>query len=196
MRGAHLLYYTNLSNWLLILLSLALLWANARRLLGQPMPAPNGWFSNLRFGLVTGILLTFVAFTFLLAPFLELWYLASPANVLVHNLVPLLSVLDYCLFIDPRETQKPKLYWAMLLPFLYLLFTLLLAQFGAFFQGGKSRFPYYFLDPSQQGWFTLSEGKLGVVYWWLLLALLVLLLGKGLLALRSFIQRRRKPKVG
>lgn len=192
MRGAHLLYYTNLSNWIMILLSVALLGQEVRVLMARPRGHVPDWLFGLRFASVTGILLTFVVFTLLLAPFLDLWYLASPANLLVHNLVPLLSAADFCLFSTKERPAKPRLSWALLLPGGYLLFSLALAQFGAFFEGGKSRYPYYFLDPGQNGWLALGGGRLGVVYWWLLIALLALLLGKGLLALRYLVQRRAK----
>ena len=190
MTGAHYLYYTNQSNIWTMLLALVLLLIELRaRSRGLPVHLPD-WLRVLRFALTVGVLLTWVVFSLLLAPMMAgTGYLRSLSNLLVHNLVPLLAGLDFVLF-DYEDRRKPALLWGLVMPSLYVVFAMVLAQFGAFF-GRGSRFPYFFLDYETNGWFSLGDGRLGVVWWILLLLGLLLLMGKALLALQRRVAGRK-----
>lgn len=182
----HVVYYTNLSNILAIIVALYLLIKHSRIGKGQPLIAPT-WVGKLRFAASAGISLTFVGFSLLLIPMTPASYLLSVDNLLVHNLVPILSVLDYLMFDEGVEEGQPRLRWGLLLGFFYLLLTLTLFQSGFRYARGAAG-PYFFLDPDINGWFTLQQGKLGVV-WWMFIILFVQL------ALSHLIQRWRKNLV-
>ena len=74
--------------------------------------------------------------------------------ILMHYIVPLMVILDYLLFF-PKGLYKAlhPLCW-LILPYLYIAFTMICAKFGskifsAF--GGSSRYPYPFLDADLYG---------------------------------------------
>ena len=101
--------------------------------------------------------------------------LATPANLLVHNLVPLLACLDYVLFGRGYE-KNPSLWIGLALPLAYFLFVMGLMFLGVRF--GQEAAPYFFLDYRANGWFTAGGGRLGVFWWLLILCALALLLSR------------------
>ena len=186
MSGNHFLYYTNLTNAFIILLMAALIlydW-KARRT-GEPMELP-GWLQQARFILTTAILLTFVGFSLLLIPLVDRDYLLSPSNLLVHNAVPLLAGVDYVLFSG--QDSKPRIWTALVGPSVYVLFALALALGGHRFHGSVA--PYFFLDYEKLGWLKAEEGRLGVVYWLIILGALQLLIGRILAGLRRLVSNK------
>lgn len=185
MSGNHFLYYTNLTNVLIILLMAVLIlydWKANR--IGKPVEVP-GWLQQARFILTTAILLTFVGFSLLLIPLVDRDYLLSPSNLLVHNAVPLLTGVDYVLF-SGRDKQ-PRLLTALAGPAVYVLFALALALGGHRFHGSVA--PYYFLDYEKLGWLTAGEGRLGVIYWLLMLGAVQLVIARILSGLRNLARK-------
>ena len=181
MSGNHFLYYTNITNVLIILLMAVLFVHEWRtRSTGDGIPLP-GWLQRLRFILTSAILLTFVGFSLLLIPLVDRDYLLSPSNLLVHNAVPLLAGVDYVLFSG--GDQKPRIFTALAGPAAYVLFALALALGGHRFHGSVA--PYFFLDYEKLGWLKAGEGQLGVVWWLLILGAVQLVLGRILLGLRE-----------
>jgi len=181
MSGNHFLYYTNLSNVLAVLLMAVMLgyeWQGWRA--GELAPLP-GWLQQARFILTTAILLTFVGFSLLLIPLVDRDYLLSPSNLLVHNAVPLLTGLDYVLFSG--RDGKPRLVSALAGPAVYVLFALALGLGGHRFHGSVA--PYYFLDYEKLGWLQAGEGRLGVIYWLLILGAVQLVIARILSGLRT-----------
>lgn len=186
MSGNHFLYYTNLSNLLIMLLMLVLLFFEIRNLSGRrPVHLPS-WLLKARFILTAGILLTFAGFNLLLMPRLPAEYLRSPSNLLVHNAVPLLACCDF-IFFPGRNEQKPRLWYALLLPLAYLVLLVVLGLLGHRFHGSVS--PYFFLDYEQMNLLSIGQGKLGVLWWLLILASLQLVLGRLLLGLQGLAAR-------
>ena len=183
MSGTHFLYYTNISNLLVIALMAMLL----IRVLRAPDRQLPPWLSAARMALSAGILLTFAGFTLLLLPRIDPDYLYSPGNLLVHYLVPLLACLDFVLFPDSPPHPRPRLAWGLLLPLIYFLFSICLTQSGVRMHGGYA--PYFFLDYKTNGWFAAGGGSLGVFWWFLILLGLQLLLSKVLLGLRDLTAR-------
>ena len=181
MSGAHLLYYTNISNVFAIMLMALLL---VYSLSAKPMP---NWLSAFRFVVSAGILLTCVAFSLLLLPQMNPSYLMSIDNILVHYAVPLLTCMDFVLFDQHKPRKKGFALLGLLLPLVYFVFVLVLSFNGQRFRGSAA--PYFFLDYEQNGWFTAGEGKLGVAYWFLILLALQLVLSRVLLGLKKIIQR-------
>lgn len=186
MSGNHFLYYTNLTNVLIILLMAVLLaYEWKARSDGEPVELP-GWLQRVRFILTSAILLTFVGFSLLLIPLVDRDYLLSPSNLLVHNAVPLLAGVDYVLF-SVRD-QKPRLWTALAGPAAYVLFALALALGGHRFHGSVA--PYFFLDYEKLGWLKAGEGQLGVIWWLLILGAVQLVLGRILLGLRTLAMNK------
>ena len=75
--------------------------------------------------------------------------------ILMHYIVPLMVILDYLLFF-PKGLYKAlhPLCW-LILPYLYIAFTMICAKFGSkIFSGfgGSSRYPYPFLDTDLYGY--------------------------------------------
>ena len=189
--GPFLLYYTNISNILVTVMGggLLILALKAGRR-GEMLLLPR-WLLRVRYALTSGILLTFIVFSLLLVPTVPLSYLASPANLFVHNLVPLLACLDFILFRHTREERQPLL-TGLTLPFAYVVFSLALSFSGVRFNGRAV--PYYFLDFQTNGWFTVGGGTLGVFWWLLILGALTLLLAFLLRGIqRIWMHRIEKP---
>ncbi len=187
--GAYFLYYTNISNILVTLFSVIFLVLDlSARNRGEPLTLPR-WLLTVRFTLTAGILLTFAVFSLLLIPTVSLSYLASPANLLVHNLVPLLACLDFILFRHTWEEKQPLLP-GLALPFIYFAFIMALTFSGVRFNG--QAVPYYFLDFRANGWFTAGAGTLGVFWWLLILGALTTLLAYILRGLQRLSARREK----
>jgi len=185
--SAYFLYYTNLSGAWATLLSAALLvleTSTARA--GAQLRLPP-WLHALRFSLVSGVLLTFAGFSLLLVPKVPLSYLSSPANLLAHNLLPLLAALDFVLFPHGDAPRRPAAQ-GLVMPFLYLLFAGGLMLSGVSFAGSPA--PYFFLNVRENGWLGAGDGKLGVIWWMLLIAALSLLLSWLLLGFRRLAARR------
>ncbi len=182
MSGAHFLYYTNISNILVLALAIVMLVKEIRAWRAGTQPAYSKGLNVLQFILAAGIMLTFTGFTLLLAPLMPASYLLSLDNLLVHILVPLLACIDFVLFYQGRAKDL-RLRYGLILPFSYLLLFLLLAAVGYRFHSGVA--PYFFLDYEQNGWLTAGDGKLGVVWWSLILLALQLFLSRLLLGLRK-----------
>lgn len=183
MSGNHFLYYTNQTNLAIMLLMPVLILRELRALRGAPQAHP-AWLHQLHFVLASAILLTFTGFSLLLLPMLSKDYLLSPSNLLVHNLVPLLACVDYVLF--PASKERPRLWLGLLGPLAYALFASALALMGHRFHGSVA--PYFFLDYEKNGWLGIGQGRLGVLWWGLLIG--ALQLGLAWLLLRL---RRRPP---
>lgn len=181
MSGAHLLYYTNITNAFAIALMAILL---VVALTKKPLPS---WLSGFRFVVSAGILLTLVVFSLLLLPRMEPAYLLSLDNLLVHFVVPLLTCADFILFDEHSLKKKGYALLGLVLPFAYFVFAITLSLKGQRFHGMAA--PYFFLDYEKNGWFSAGEGKLGVAYWFLIILALQLVLSRILLGLKRIVQR-------
>lgn len=182
-------YYTNWSNiWTMALALCLLFWQMKRQKAGQPLILSEN-VQGLRYVVTVGVLLTFVGFSLLLLPRLSADYLTSIDSLLVHNLVPLLAGLDFVLFpYTEKKAKRRPLYQGLVMPLVYLLITLGLSLLGLRYAGGSVG-PYFFMDYVQNGWFTAGEGKLGVVYWVVLVSALVWLIAWVVRGLQELVQR-------
>lgn len=185
--SAYFLFYTNLSGIWTMLMSAALLILECRALeSGASLQLPS-WLHALRFSMAAGVLMTFAGFSLLLVPKVPLSYLSSPANLLAHNLLPLLAALDFILFPHGDALRRPVAQ-GLLMPFLYLLFAGALMLTGVSFAGSPA--PYFFLNVWENGWLGAGNGRLGVVWWVLLIAALFLMMSWLLLGFRRLAARR------
>lgn len=147
---------------------------------------PQGLYV-LKYVFTVSILLTFTVFAVLLAPLMPASYLASPANICLHNLTPLMALADFLLCDTGFHGRKRHVLYGMLPPLGYAAAALALSRAGVRFNGDLV--PYFFLNYKKLGWFKLGGEGIGVFYWILLMAALVAALGAVLLLLMSLRKR-------
>ena len=107
-----------------------------------------------RFSMVCSIniLLTLVVFWVLLVPQLQgiipLW---TYSNLATHAFTPLLCLIDYILFSEPRRLKYRDVYYVMIFPLCYLIYSSVAGLMGLVYaiseaDGLPIRFPYFFFD--------------------------------------------------
>lgn len=162
--------------------SIALVGAGFHLIAGK-MKTPS-WLEPFRFMFTTSITLTWLVFAILLTPTMSMSYLLSQSNFYLHNLTPILGILDY--IRQPDEPIHPKHLWmAMIMPVLYSLYF-----FGEYALTGEQPVRYFFMDFKKHGWFRLSRTGIGVFYWMILLLSTIIGIGKGLLFIRHLGQKK------
>jgi hypothetical protein len=133
------------------------------------------------------VFLTFLIFHFVLRPTLFTMgadsgsgsYVFSPGNILVHYVTPLLAVADWLLFDQKGRFRKfDPLIWTAI-PWAYLAFAMIRAQFAAFSISG-SRYPYFFIDPDQIGPRQVFLNVLLICAGYVILGYLIYAIDRGL----------------
>ena len=190
-----LMYYTIQSNLLAVIFFGVLVVRTAEGLREGPR-GNAGWYPRLGMIVAIDLLLTFLVFWVLLMPQgLSPSYLFSFDNIAVHTVTPLLCILDYVLFSQPRSLKYRDVYYTSIFPFCYVLFSCIagLAGYVYRYTGGAGsnilestpvRFPYFFLDFDSLGIMTFAYiGFIFVIF--ILLSHLIFYID----------QKVRKPKV-
>lgn len=152
---------------------------------------------TVKFIFTVSITLTGIVYNLILAPqygmlFGSFWRAYSVSVVLLHVVVPVLSVISF-LYFDNVNSSKGLPLAGCVMPLLYFAGVMLLSLNGrseGLFEGmggGSTRFPYFFMDYETNGWFTFSGniGELGVFYWIAVGLLLTFALSAGLLWLKK-----------
>ena len=143
-----LLYYTVLSNLLVVLFTGYLLWKMRRE--------GDHWQSSsllrLKGGITMSIMITCVIYHFMLAPLTKDFYRLE--NFLCHYIVPLWFLVDTIIFDKSRQYKWfDPIVWTVL-PLLYMGFAIL----NGFVlkmdvpNAKDSPFPYFFLNANKHGW--------------------------------------------
>ncbi|MBH1940925.1 Pr6Pr family membrane protein [Mobilitalea sibirica] len=145
-------------------------------------------FYILKFIFTVSILLTFVVFAVLLSPLMPLDYLISPSNIFLHNITPILAVIDFILCDYKYESKWTHILYVLIMPLLYVTFTLILSFSGIMF--GKEIVPYFFLNYEKLGWLSINQYGMGVLYWIIILLILLLGMGTGLLMILKVRKRK------
>ena len=168
--SAVFMFYTIQSNMLAVFL-FAFLTLRTAGSLREGLYGSVGWHS--RFGMVCAVnlLLTLIVFWVMLVPVVPASYLWTFENIAVHTVTPLLCLLDYILFSEPRRLKYRDVYYVCIFPALYVIFTTVAGlagyvyNFGATFGGDFAsesldtapvRFPYFFLDFDRLGIMVLA----------------------------------------
>lgn len=139
----------------------------------------------IKFMFTTSILLTWLVFAVLLTPMMNLDYLLSPSNLFLHNLTPMLALIDFINFDQDSRINRRNLGLGLLMPLLYMIFF-----FSAYEITGKLPVPYFFLDYKELGWLRFGAEGFGVVYWVGLLLIVLLGIGVTILKLKKIAERR------
>ena len=143
-----LLYYTVLSNLLVMIFTGYLLWKMRRE--------GDHWQSSsllrLKGGITMSIMITCVIYHFMLAPLTKDFYRLE--NFLCHYIVPLWFLVDTIIFDKSRQYKWfDPIVWTVL-PLLYMGFAIL----NGFVlkidvpNAKDSPFPYFFLNATKYGW--------------------------------------------
>ncbi len=143
------------------------------------------WLHAIKFMFTTSILLTWLVFAVLLTPMMNLNYLLSPSNLFLHNLTPMLALLDFMIFDQDSKLNRSHLGLGLIMPFLYMIFF-----FSAYEITGKLPVPYFFLDYKELGWLRFGPEGFGVVYLVGLLLLVLIGIGAAILKLKTTTERR------
>ncbi len=199
MSGGHFLYYTHQSNLaVMAVIAVFLVYDILRLVRGARAPMPPNWLMIVRFSVTVAIALTFLVFSMLLTPQMiaesHADYLFSINNLCVHNLVPLLAVLDWCLFGYPIRARRWTFLWGAIMPLYYCVFALVLSTTGADAFGSGRKVPYFFFDYDKIGWLRIQNGQPGFVWWFLILCVVVLAMGFGLMAVAQAAGRARAAR--
>ncbi len=189
MNSGTFLYYTVQSNILAMLNAVVVLIWEIRRLRGYEIPAR---VEALRLFSTIAITLTFLVFSLMLTPVMIMdgqgWYLTTPANIFVHNIVPILAILDWCFFGSAKKLSSKHAYSGIIPAFLYVCFVYICVGLGITFSGNTV--PYFFLDFETYGWFSFGKGGVGVAYWIVILGVVLVILGKTFMAIANRREKR------
>lgn len=193
MYGSAILYYTVQSNiWIAIVTAL---FAGAELSAwrhGRPRKIPQ-WLYAVKFIFTVAITLTGLVFFVILVPYLFVIGYGSFAitwgNILGHGVVPILALVDWFMFDLDYRTGRHTFWLGLITPLYYMFFVAVCIAKNITFSG--SLVPYYYLNYQLYGWFRIGNGSVGVVYWIIFQALLILgisrllLWGKDKLAARA-----------
>ena len=158
------MFYTIQSNLLAVLL-FAFLAIRTGESLREGVHGSVGWHSRIGMVCAVDLLVTLVVFWVLLVPEVPATYLWTFDNIAVHTVTPLLCLLDYILFSEPRRLKYRDVYYVCIYPLCYVAFTSIagLAGYVYYFSNTFSspssstsdiapvRFPYFFLDFDRLG---------------------------------------------
>ena len=149
------------------------------------------------------ITLTFFVFLTLLAPtwsngFIDAYLYNGAGSLCVHFITPILSIIDFILFDDDYKSNKKHAIYGIIPPLSYVLFIVILGQFGVRWFNGMYA-PYNFLNyGSPTGWFGFDLSLLGwetlgigVFYSVFLLSLLFVLVGRIFIFIRNKVSTKK-----
>ena len=121
-----LMYYTTQSNILAIALFIMLVARTVSGLRGGRF-GNVGYFARFEMICVIDLLLTLLVYWILLAPVVfttvEKYSFWTFDNLVVHGVTPLMCLLDYILFTQPRHLKYPDTHFVMIYPLFYLVAT-------------------------------------------------------------------------
>ena len=110
------MYYTIQSN-ILAILFFALMIVRTAKALRNGERGTVGWYPRLGMVCAVVLLVTMIVFWVLLAPSgIEAAYLWTFENIAVHTVTPLLCLLDYILFSEPRRLRYRDIYYVCVFP--------------------------------------------------------------------------------
>jgi len=110
------------------------------------------WRPVLKGALVMGMTVTGLVYHVMLSGSFTMQGTMAVSDVLLHTVVPLLTVLDWLIFEQKgRTTWKSPLAW-IILPDAYFVISVVRVALGASLGYGGNRYPYPFLNADSLGW--------------------------------------------
>ena len=163
-------YFTIQSNILVLIITLIALGVSVRELCAGRAPR-GAFYRGLRLVCATAITLTFCVFWLMLTGNNSGELLKSFANLSVHGITPMLFVADFLLFDRTERMKAREILLSVIAPTAYFVFSLIYAKAA----NPVPLYPYWFMDPTQIGWFGKGN-QLGVAHWCAILIAFMLLL--------------------
>ena len=158
-------YYTNLSNYFVFAVSVAMFAGTLRLVQRGERRGFCGTWRTFRFMTVVMILVTFLVYLILLGKPFTADFWRNIGNLSYHVAAPLLFLFDYIFFEKKRSLSVLTPLFSLLPPLVYVPYIFLLGEAVPGFE-----YPYFFLDVN-----TLGYG--GVMLWVLALAAVFAALG-------------------
>lgn len=199
----HFTYFTTLSNIIMSLVLFIFLMNDIRTLINKKEYEIANVLYIIKFLATVSITLTFFVFLTILAPtsgggFLNAYLHNGAGSLCVHFITPILSIIDFILFDDDYKSNKKHAIYGIIPPLSYVLFIVILGQFGVRWFNGMSA-PYNFLNyGSPTGWFGFDLSLLGwetlgigVFYSVFLLSLLFVLVGRIFIFIRNKVSTKK-----
>lgn len=148
----------------------------------------------LKFVMTVAILVTFIVYWSMLAPYVAQKNVLALSNVILHAISPILMLVDFLVFDREYTFKKNNVYLTIIPPLYYLIFAMVRAKISdtVFTQG--SRYPYWFIDIDTFGWLGNINGP-GVIYWAILVLIGVEALGFGLYKIYIISEKNRKEDI-
>lgn len=148
----------------------------------------------LKFVMTVAILVTFIVYWSMLAPYVAQKNVLALSNVILHAISPILMLVDFLVFDREYTFKKNNVYLTIIPPLYYLIFAMVRAEISdtVFTQG--SRYPYWFIDIDTFGWLGNINGP-GVIYWAILVLIGVEALGFGLYKIYIISEKNRKEDI-
>lgn len=144
----------------------------------------------VKYMFTASMMLTLIVSLCILAPFKTQAYLFSFRNLSLHIFAPFAAVVDL-LFFDKRFNCRIRTaFLGFVIPTVWLTVTLLLSIRGITYSNG-TLYPYFFLDYRALGWLTFETGKIGVIWWILIVALIAFVSSLLLTGVKVIINKFR-----
>lgn len=166
-------YYTNISNWMVFGVSVAVLTGNVKRVRAGEKYGHNRVAPALKFMTTVMIAVTFLVYSTMLENPFTIRYWRNLYNLSCHVFSPVLFVLDYLLFDEHRTVKFYYPLLGLVFPLIYFFYILLL---GACIPDFK--YPYFFLDVNKYGYAAVGLGVLAFVAGFLIIGYLLWLYDK------------------
>lgn len=167
-----LLYYTVLSNLLVILFLFYLVYKESKT------PNLSLKLFRIKGGVTMAITITFLVYHFLLSPYVKHDDYWNIRNFIVHYIVPLSFIFD-TLILDPKKQYRWYLpfYWT-LFPLIYFAFALMNGLVFKLAVPGSvdSPYPYYFINLSKYGISGVAQNSLFIFIGYIIVGYILYLL--------------------
>lgn len=150
-----------------ILATVTFAWGGVALLSGRRPPS-----DLVRGAVVVYLVITGVVYAVLLSS-IEGTGTAPWVNTVVHEVMPIVLVLDWLIAPPARPLSLTRVWWWLAFPLLYLVYTLVRGPFADWY-------PYPFLDPRAHGYGHVVVGAVGVAVGFVVATLLVWWVGSVL----------------
>ena len=130
---------------------------------------------TLKGAVVLGITITGLVFHFLLSGSYGAQGAMAWSNILLHYVVPIMSVMDWLLFSDKGHYSLKSPFLWILLPDVYFVYVQIRVMLGASLGSGGNRYIYPFINVDALGWGKVIVNGLVLNLFFIILGLLFVL---------------------
>lgn len=140
-------YYTNLSNYFVFAVSLAVTLDTVKRVKGGEREGFGNKWRTFKFMTTVMITVTFFVYLILLGDPLSADFWRNLGNLSYHVLAPLMFIADFLLFDEHRTLKVTDPLKAVIIPLVYVVYIFILGASIKDFE-----YPYFFLDVNRLGY--------------------------------------------